>query len=500
MMVFGKRVVELGNIYSNLFLAFMFVLTIFSLVYSFELSSKNITGFTGEDGSIVLQISEASQLPSQEIIDSLSQYASQASQGASYASSINSAILQDPNLSQEELAQYLRDLQSTLSSSAQIYSSSSAVVSGYSSDELEQYYSSILQSIGVITDVSSEIGALLSNGVEFQQNKQEDQATWSVSRQEIVVESVEELEDYISEIIPSESIDAIKVLTQDSLETFSGDNCDYPSYASLFDDRFVDFGENGVDFNTGDICKIDTREVYDAVSSSASMRTFIIPELDGIYDLESLPETESVAAIHFESENSVAEKNDVGVVFFKDPNEQLSIKFFDSPNSYEVEQEISEFINHLFFNESDSPVSVLPEIPLQQVEEVIDKHKKYPITLWVILSIMLLSFLIFGRYLDLSSYNFKSNSLDTEKSNKPILEEYDKINKIGYDVSDNFSRVEKMIRDTLVEAKTSPKFAFARMPIIADSYKLLDSKSREKLAPLYESLVYSLRDLNEKIE
>ena len=70
---------------------------------------------------------------------------------------------------------------------------------------------------------------------------------------------------------------------------------------------------------------------------------------------------------------------------------------------------------------------------------------------------------------------------------------------IKRDYSGNFeshdSRVENMIRDALRESKDSPKLAIARMPIIADMYKNLDNKSRERLAPVYESLVYRIRDI-----
>ena len=52
-----------------------------------------------------------------------------------------------------------------------------------------------------------------------------------------------------------------------------------------------------------------------------------------------------------------------------------------------------------------------------------------------------------------------------------------------------------MIQDALYEVRCSPKVACARMPIIASAYKSLDIKERERLAPLYENLVYQLKDL-----
>ena len=52
-----------------------------------------------------------------------------------------------------------------------------------------------------------------------------------------------------------------------------------------------------------------------------------------------------------------------------------------------------------------------------------------------------------------------------------------------------------MILDSLRDIKDSPKTAVVRIPIIAEAYKNLDAKSREKLAPLYEGLVYRMRDL-----
>ena len=56
-------------------------------------------------------------------------------------------------------------------------------------------------------------------------------------------------------------------------------------------------------------------------------------------------------------------------------------------------------------------------------------------------------------------------------------------------------RVEQMIRDALHELGYDSHISHVRMPLIADAYKRLDARHREKLAPLYERLVYKLRDL-----
>ena len=197
-------------------------------------------------------------------------------------------------------------------------------------------------------------------------------------------------------------------------------------------------------------------------------------------------------------------------------------------------------MNNLFFKGKDVDGLYLSGMSVQDAELIVKEHKFFPWALWIIFSVMVVSFVLFGRLLIPNHITkISKGKIALDKGNYPVaLEIYNKLIRdyspdgpARQDILDYFvllkrkinnselkfdqftdsknilkpvnfespfnelERVKQMIYHALDEIKSSPKVAFARMPIIAEATKNLDSKDRRKIAPLYESLVYQLRDL-----
>lgn len=535
---------EFSRFYSLLFVVLAIFLTGFSIFYS-HLYSSRVVGFAV--GSEVLQIDESEALeckgdcpdenePSETIVEDVSLAASTVSRGASYASRVNSEILLNPSINEQELFVYEENLEQLLDASGDIYVQSSDILKKYSSsEELTAHYKTIVQSIDVISEVAEAVNAALSGRIEERQDEQIELAKWELARIESVEESVEELETYSENIIPLASDEKPEPVVASPVREISAD-CEYPVSLAAFDNDLVDFGDKGIDSKKGNVCEIENQIVYDVAASSPNLKPFVVSEVDIVPNATSLVQNQVIVALHFERKGDSKNDENVGVVFYRGANSLPTIKLFTSPNYYDVERKISEFIHGLFFRNSGA--DNYESLTLEQASSIINNARPLPWILWSALFAMIVLYLFFGKFLSpphknvinsgkialargdysaaAQTYNDLIKHYSTNFANTDIAEYYDLLQtKIG---NENFSkksegllqipglspafryfehskRVEKMIQDALYEVRCSPKVACARMPIIASAYKSLDIKERERLAPLYENLVYQLKDL-----
>ena len=542
-MMYSKRGAgEFLNISLFLFLTFAIVLTVFSIFYA-DWRYAKITGFqeleavqpSGEVNCVVGGTCTYSSNPPAAVVEQISKDAEIVSQSADYASGIKDIIEKTP-LTEEDLLRYKENLEDSLKSSDLIYVNSSKAISQYSSSELDKSHIAIIQSIDKIKDVLEEIDLIILDKVVVRQEKQHEQALWVLGRENVVAGSLKKLEEQVFGVIPSDSKISVQIIPP-NLKT---DNCQYPSYFSSFNDSLVDFGTNGIDLSSGRICDIKPTGIYPSVRMPLPIDE--APELDvTLPDVTPIiPKSPVVTALHFGDRGKSKSEGYHAAALFKDNNGLLNIRFFNSPNYYDVEQKISEFMNNLLFKGKDVDGLYLSGMSVQDAELIVKEHKFFPWALWIIFSVMVVSFVLFGRLLIPNHITkISKGKIALDKGNYPVaLEIYNKLirdyspdgparqdildyfvllkrkinnSELKFDQftdsksilkpvnfespSNELERVKQMIYHALDEIKSSPKVAFARMPIIAEATKNLDSKDRRKIAPLYESLVYQLRDL-----
>lgn len=541
MMFYKKGSGEFLNLSSLLFVVSVIVLTVFSIFYAQWYSAK-ITGFfitpPGEIPELIEAPLQSSNSPPLVVIEEISANANQVLQSANYALSINAIITQTPSISEQDLVKYSQSIQAVLSHSIAVYNAISKIVEKYDSDRLDKDYISIVQSIGVISSVSDKINKILTEDVIVRQEEQQNIAEWTVERNKIVDNSVNLLENKIADII---------LLGPEEVSLGSSTNrepCGYPILIASFEENAVDFGNSGVDSSTGRVCKIKSQVVYDVSTVSSNIKSFTIPKVLFSPDVRPLIESRSLVAFHFEQRGETNRHENVGVVLLKDEHNLLNINFFSSPSYYDIDKKIYDFINDLFFKDRNVDSMSLQGMSVQEAELIVERNKSVPWVLWIVLFAMIVLFLFFGKFL-VPNYNKMISSGKTainKKDYSKAIKIYNEMTELDYldnkimkqDILDYLillkkkigdgkiglilpkdsgglprisvfysshgltnesSRVEKMIRDALRDVTDLPKVALIRMPIIAGDYKNLDSKSRENLAPLYESLVYKLRDL-----
>jgi len=571
MMVYRRDAGEVLNLTSLLFVAFAVALAVFSIFYADWYSAK-ITGFASPPPippAPEVPSPSSSSGPPQYVVNQVADDAGSVSQSADYASNIETIITGDGTgigevVSEEDLIRYKEKIDGVLSDSISIYDGSSKIVSKYRSKELDEYSISIVQDIDAIRKVLDNIDAILTNQVAERHELQREEAIRVLAVQMEVVTSVERLENYVSEITPSD-VEGEVVL----------EKCEYPTELASFDDA-VNFGESGIDAN-GEICNVPEIEVYRPISISTSggqePNTPVTPR-PSTGSSGGSTRSRLITAFHI-GRGEGSESANEAVVISRDKDNNLKINFINSPSFHGLEKEISDFIDKLLFGIEDINVAELLGMSVQEADSIIESNKSVPWVLWIVLFTMIVLFLLFGKFLTLDYKKMISsgkNALDRKNYSKAIkiyndlvglysLEDIDnsgiyniispefsnktisnksRVNheivynriirqdildylillkkKIGEDkislslpegsglpkidsissihsLTNDSSRVEKMIIDSLRDITDLPKVAVVRMPVIVEAYKNLDSKSREKLAPLYESLIYKMRDL-----
>ncbi len=223
----------------------------------------------------------------------------------------------------------------------------------------------------------------------------------------------------------------------------------------------------------------------------------------------------------------------------------VQIGFLLAPTHVDLENKINAFINNFFFDKTESKISKVSAIELED-------YKKYsrpvPWFLWIILASLITSFLFLEI---LKSFKEKSLFVKCEKSlivkdfnsairyYNLILESYEyldnemkysfkqrilklssllnrtlKNSTIPYEINysaglpkivlknngkeseghlSHEARIKKIIEDTTKEIGKNRKLAIARLPLITKMYNQLENSSKKRLAQIYENFIYKLR-------
>ncbi|MBS3083303.1 hypothetical protein J4423_00705 [Candidatus Pacearchaeota archaeon] len=543
-MVFRRGNGDSLNFTSLLFVVFALTLTVFSIAYAGWYSAK-IIGFASITyGEFIASMPSGSDnSPPEYVVDEVESNSDGVSQSADYVSDITGTVRDDGTVvgentvaSEEDLIRIRQNILNALLNSLSRYDKSSMLVKGYSSSDLDNFQGLMTQDIDYIKGELDRINGILAGEVNERQEFQRAEAVWVLTVEREVATSVERLENHVADIIPSEVIEV-------EGGVFS-EKCEYPIGLVSFD-NIVNFGYNGVNAD-GEICNVPEIEVYSPISISTSgERGPSVPVTPGSTISGSGRSTGSrlIAAFHVGRSEGSKSANEA-VVMSRDKDNNLRINFVGSSSFHDLEQEITDFIDKLLFGIRDVNSPELLGMSVQEADSIVESNKSVPWVLWAVLFTMIVLFLFFGGFLvpdykkmilsgrgalDKKDYS-KAIRIYNELTeldyfdNKIIRQEIlsylillrkkigdDKVslslpNGLGLPRIDNVSsihsftsdssRVEKMIIDALRDVTDLPKVAVVRMPIIVEAYKNLDSKGREKLAPLYESLVYKMRDLN----
>ncbi len=235
------------------------------------------------------------------------------------------------------------------------------------------------------------------------------------------------------------------------------------------------------------------------------------------------------------------------IAFAKNDKGVLNIGFLLAPSHSALEQKITQFTRNLLFGQSSIYAdSLTGAYSPSNIEPYSNYSRPVPWFLWLALIFLALPFILLSSFIlfDQSYLISKGNkyilrgefasavkvydylvsiydSLDSKESeplkqkiiqykialiralddssvNYRIIESSDfpkiELSSKALSFMSHESRVEKLINDTMKEIPKNKNLALKRMEIITSSYNNLDSVSKKRLAPKYESLVYSLRN------
>lgn len=548
--------------YSILLVFLSICLTIFSILY-LNLNSSEITGFVPytylqADPISTEPVVEPAQTPprppaTQEVINQIDEIALKVSQNTQETSSI-SQIVESTVLSEQELMQYREELEIMGLQSANSFFSVLGIASAYApSEPIQEDLTAIVKDIGEISKVMQKIDEILSKTAQGRQELQKNKAEWMITRDGTITNSIDDLFKYSNKVIPipKEEPEENEVLQSptDILNIIRETDpaCSYPSTLAAFNNELVDFGDSGINSETGEVCKFQKNVVFDVSSGSFNLKSYTLPDLNIPEEVKPILQEKSIKAFNFEAKSPISlspggkeEYENTGVVIYKDDNELLNIKFFSSLDYQNIEKRMSEFVYSLFFEDKDSSKTITA-MSIEQADSIINEKNSVPWLIWGILAIMILIF-IFSENIFIQSHktiiaqgkkalqnkNYQMaldiyNELirkysQNEQAKQEILDYltilkketgnnkieisknsqkgFPKINEkfVPNKTMRDYNRVEKMIYDALDEIKNNPKLASTRMPIIASEYNKLTNKERENLAQIYERLVYELKD------
>ncbi len=176
------------------------------------------------------------------------------------------------------------------------------------------------------------------------------------------------------------------------------------------------------------------------------------------------------------------------IVISKDTNGVFDIGFLLAPSHSVLKEKIEKFAQNLLFGSSDSESEENLGFILQTSPENEIYSKEIPYFLWIVLVVLVVIFFLLNRVI--MKYNYMGNN-----SNKSLINS-DAHFKNNLNFGGHRLSVEKMIKDALKEHPRNKKIALVRLSVISKAYKDLDKSSKEKLAQLYEELIYSIKKAN----
>ncbi len=307
--------------------------------------------------------------------------------------------------------------------------------------------------------------------------------------------------------------------------------CLTPSYIIATSLDIADFGGFGYNGVTGEVCYMGRPGTYIRPAE-------LDPEIPFSENQGNGVNPNSIISIHFQNPSSENSRNYVAAVAYN-LNGHLTLSFVNDPTFNGLEEKLREFILNLLYGEGVG--SYITGMSLQQAEEIVNQSVSIPWVLWIILFVMVISFVLFGNVLSpynerlissgkralskndyalaIHNYNLLASSYSTDSNVKQDALEYLKQirEKVGSSKVDlelygknslpkikasnitgvftNAHRVQKMIEHALSDVKKSPRLAQSRLHIISEEYKRLSPKDKGRLASSYESLVYKLRNI-----
>ncbi|MEK6894279.1 MAG: hypothetical protein AABX10_02350 [Nanoarchaeota archaeon] len=307
-------------------------------------------------------------------------------------------------------------------------------------------------------------------------------------------------------------------------------SCVYPSMVAALGLDLVDFGGFGYNPFTGEICYMGQPGVYIRPAE-------LDPDIHPTGQSGNGVNPNSIISIHFQNPSSENSRNYVAAIAFS-LNGHLTLGFVSDPTFSGMDEKLREFILNLLYGEGVG--SYITGMSLQQAEEIVNQSVSVPWVLWIILFVMVISFVLFGNILSpynerlissgkkalnrkdyalaVHNYNTLAISYSDDSNVKQDALEYlkqirERVGKGKIDLEfygknlpkikagnftgifTNSQRVQKMIEHALSDIKKSPKLAKSRLHIISEEYKRLSPKDKEHLASQYESLVYRLRNI-----
>ncbi len=163
----------------------------------------------------------------------------------------------------------------------------------------------------------------------------------------------------------------------------------------------------------------------------------------------------------------------------------LDIVFLSAPSHSALKEKIDEFVQNLLFDTSDSESEENLGFTSKTFSQIETYKKNVPYFLWIILITLFITLFILGKLI------FSQNKIDQNLNGKQNVSFKNNFNFGGHHLS-----VEKMIRDALKEYPKNKKIITARLSVISEAYKNLSESYKKKLAPLYEELVYLVKEIN----
>ena len=436
-MVWNRGTGDFSGLYSWLFISFIIFLTVFAVAYAQGYSSR-ITGLvlnnpqscvvdsdcaggefcvnglcdgSGGSGELVCDIdypcnsgedcingqcrvkkkgSFSGSNPPQEVVDEMIANAEIVSSSADYASRVFSIIKsRGDSITQEELMEYRANIASKLAEAFLIYRDFSIFVRNYPSQGFDIHYRSIAVSIDEIVDDLYNLDIYLTEETNMRLEREKEQEKWSESNKQEANRAVEELETYVPGLSPSPP-DIGPIIIDDSVVG----ECTYPTYLASFKEGAVDFGNRGIDTKSGGLCDRGDIEVYSAVRYNVDNSK--LTNVPGLIIRPVLSPLRNSVSLYFKESTELSEEQ-TAVLFSRDENNILNMRFFGSLDYFSIEDKISEFTNDLLSGRKDVDAVYLSPVSAEKAESIINENSSIPWMLWIVLVIMILSFLFFER-------------------------------------------------------------------------------------------------------
>ncbi len=351
---------------------------------------------------------------------------------------------------------------------------------------------------------------------------------------------IQENKDFVEEYLVKYEAYTAPAPTQDPFTEITISECDIPADLLAFD-IVNDIGNFGV--GNGDVCEQNIPKPKPMINLPASGQSQHFPTIN-VPGVISLPVTSSgvepFQGVVFSLEPLPGETHVEAFAVALSPTGQFIVGFFSSPSVGNLADEITDFVQKVVLGLHDE---VLETKTASAEVLATDLGRNTPWTLWIVLVVAVIPFIFFGNYL-LPTHErlilegkraiFKGDFGKAIAQYKELIVRYhDLCEYKGSDVRQEileyfillrasltarnvkfstavgeskfsnivlvknslteFQRVELVLHDALHDLKSDRKKAVLRAPAIAGMYSRLERREKEKLAPLYERFVYSIR-------